>query len=113
MEVDTPAQKKITDQDTTTNTANGKKSKSATNVSVSDPKAPRYWLGFSYMEQIAIDRDLPECTNNEPLEDLMEKRYIKTENTKLVNYALDQVHCWGAYFCHGIGHFEKFTFLNF
>jgi hypothetical protein len=30
-------------------------------------------------------------------------------NTELAIYALDQVHCWGAYFCPGIGHYENFT----
>ena len=34
-------------------------------------------------------------------------------NTKLAIHALDQVHCWGAYFCPRIGHHEKFTLLNF
>ena len=34
-------------------------------------------------------------------------------NTELANYALDQVHCWGTYFRHKIGHFENFTPLNF
>ena len=39
--------------------------------------------------------------------------YIMTINTELANYALDQVHCWAAYFRHRIGHFENFTPLNF
>jgi hypothetical protein len=34
-------------------------------------------------------------------------------NTELAIHALDQVHCWGAYFCPGIGHYENFTPLNF
>jgi hypothetical protein len=34
-------------------------------------------------------------------------------NTELVIHALDQVHCWGAYFRPGIGHYENFTPLNF
>jgi hypothetical protein len=34
---------------------------------------------------------------------------ILNKNTKLAIYALDQVHCWGAYFCPGIGHYENFT----
>jgi hypothetical protein len=34
-------------------------------------------------------------------------------NTELAIHALDQVHCWGAYFRLGIGHYEKFTPLNF
>jgi hypothetical protein len=36
------------------------------------------------MEQIAIDRDLPECTNSEPLEDLMARGYIKIEAEELL-----------------------------
>jgi hypothetical protein len=38
---------------------------------------------------------------------------ISIVNTELAIYALDQVHCWGAYFRPGIGHYEKFTPLNF
>jgi hypothetical protein len=34
-------------------------------------------------------------------------------NTELAIHALDQVHCWGAYFHPGIGHYENFTPLNF
>jgi hypothetical protein len=34
-------------------------------------------------------------------------------NTKLAIHALDQVHCWGAYFRPRIGHYEKFILLNF
>jgi hypothetical protein len=34
-------------------------------------------------------------------------------NTELAIHALDQVHCWGAYFRPRIGHYEKFTLLNF
>jgi hypothetical protein len=30
-------------------------------------------------------------------------------NTELAIHALDQVHCWGAYFHLGIGHYENFT----
>jgi hypothetical protein len=75
MEIDAPqASKRTTDKDTTSKIASGKKSKLskyAPNVTIPDLRPPRYWLGFSYMEQIAIDRNLPECTNNEPLEDLV------------------------------------------
>jgi hypothetical protein len=38
---------------------------------------------------------------------------IEHINTKLAIHALDQVHCWGAYFHPRIGHYEKFTHLNF
>jgi hypothetical protein len=38
---------------------------------------------------------------------------IKTTNTELAIHALDQVHCWNAYFRLRIGHFENFTPLNF
>jgi hypothetical protein len=34
-------------------------------------------------------------------------------NTKLTIHALDQVHCWDAYFHLRIGHYENFTLLNF
>jgi hypothetical protein len=34
-------------------------------------------------------------------------------NTELAIHALDQVHCWGAYFRPGIDHYENFTPLNF
>jgi hypothetical protein len=34
-------------------------------------------------------------------------------NTELAIHALDQVHCWGAYFRPRIGHYEKYTPLNF
>jgi hypothetical protein len=36
------------------------------------------------MEQIAIDRDLPECTNNEPLEDLVLQGYTKNEAEEML-----------------------------
>jgi hypothetical protein len=40
--------------------------------------------------------------------------FIQTSyNTELAIYALDQVHCWGAYFRPRIGHYENFTPLNF
>jgi hypothetical protein len=32
---------------------------------------------------------------------------------ELAIHVLDQVHCWGTYFCPGIGHYENFTSLNF
>jgi hypothetical protein len=32
-----------------------------------------------------------------------------TKNTELAIHAFDQVHCWGAYFHLGIGHYENFT----
>jgi hypothetical protein len=34
-------------------------------------------------------------------------------NTELTIHALDQVHCWDAYFRLQIGHYENFTPLNF
>jgi hypothetical protein len=43
----------------------------------------------------------------------MSNIWIICMNTELAIYALDQVHCWGAYFCPGIGHYENFTPLNF
>jgi hypothetical protein len=75
MEIDSPpqasTQKRLTDKDIATKTSSGKRSKPMTYTSVPEQRLPRYWLGFSYMKQIAIDRDLPEYTNSEPLEDLM------------------------------------------
>jgi hypothetical protein len=38
---------------------------------------------------------------------------LMAKNTELAIHALDQVHCWGAYFRPKIGHYEKFTLLNF
>jgi hypothetical protein len=35
------------------------------------------------------------------------------QNTELAIHALDQVHCWGAYFHLRIGHYGNFTPLNF
>jgi hypothetical protein len=87
MEIDAPSQKRLTDKDETSRAANGKKNKPdkpTIIVSVPDQRPPRYWLGFSYMEQIAIDRNLPECTNSEPLEDLMTKGYTKTEAEEML-----------------------------
>jgi hypothetical protein len=34
-------------------------------------------------------------------------------NIELAIHAFDQVHCWGAYFRLGIGHYKKFIPLNF
>ena len=39
--------------------------------------------------------------------------FSTTLNTELGNHALDQVHCWGAYFRRGIGHFENFYPFEF
>jgi hypothetical protein len=36
-----------------------------------------------------------------------------SSNTELAIHALDQVHCWDAYFRLRIGHYENFTPLNF
>jgi hypothetical protein len=36
-----------------------------------------------------------------------------TINTELAIYALEQVHCWDAYFRLRIGHYENFIPLNF
>jgi hypothetical protein len=36
------------------------------------------------MEKIAIDKDLPECTNSEPLEDLIAQGYIEAEAEELL-----------------------------
>jgi hypothetical protein len=41
------------------------------------------------------------------------REQMKTINTELAIHALDQVHCWDAYFRLRIGHFENFTPLNF
>jgi hypothetical protein len=38
---------------------------------------------------------------------------VNTLNTELAIHALDQVHCWDAYFRLRIGHYENFTPLNF
>jgi hypothetical protein len=46
------------------------------------------------------------CRDNSPLG-------IIIFNTELAIHALDQVHCWDAYFRLQIGHYENFTPLNF
>jgi hypothetical protein len=90
MEIDAPhalSQKRLTNKDATSRAANGKKNKSdkpTINVSVPNQRPPRYWLGFSYMEQIVIDRNLPGCTNSEHPEDLMAKGYIKTKAEEML-----------------------------
>jgi hypothetical protein len=45
------------------------------------------------------------------VETLLRIHYMR--NTELAIHALDQVHCWDAYFRLRIGHFENFTPLNF
>jgi hypothetical protein len=90
MEIDAPhasVQKRTTNGDTTSKTASGKKSKldkHTANITIPDPRPPRYWLGFSHIEKIAIDRDLPECTNNKPLEDLVLQGYTKKEAEEML-----------------------------
>jgi hypothetical protein len=44
---------------------------------------------------------IPKCT------------FHLTYNTELAIHALDQVHCWDAYFRFWISHYENFTPLNF
>jgi hypothetical protein len=39
--------------------------------------------------------------------------FFSSQNTELTIHALDQVHCWDAYFRLRIGHYENFTLLNF
>jgi hypothetical protein len=41
------------------------------------------------------------------------KTQNRHSNTELAIHALDQVHCWDAYFRLRIGHYENFTPLNF
>jgi hypothetical protein len=43
----------------------------------------------------------------------MQYTTVKHNNTELAIHALDQVHCWGAYFHPRIRHYEKFTPQNF
>jgi hypothetical protein len=39
--------------------------------------------------------------------------FFYTFNTELTIHALNQVHCWDAYFRLWIGHYENFTPLNY
>jgi hypothetical protein len=49
----------------------------------------------------------PTCNNPKNEEE------VNMDNTELAIHALDQVHCWDAYFHLRISHFENFTPLNF
>jgi hypothetical protein len=65
----------------TTEKSSKKKSKGAAELQVIIPEATsrKYWLGFSYMEQIAREAEIPECTSEGSIEDLVAKGYLRHE----------------------------------
>jgi hypothetical protein len=89
MEIDTPqglALKRNTGKTVdSTETSNKKKSKSGELPHTSAPEKQdrRYWLGFNYMEQLAIEAGTPECHSDGPVEDLVTKGYLRNEVVEL------------------------------
>jgi hypothetical protein len=68
-----------------TETSNKKKSKSGELLYTSAPEKQdrRYWLGFNYMEQLAIEVGTPECHSDGPVEDLVTQGYLQNEAEEL------------------------------
>jgi hypothetical protein len=89
MEIDTTpgaSQKRTTGTaKVATETSSKKKSKGAKELHITIPEAPnkRYWLGYSYMEQIAKEIGIPECIEDGSIEDLVAKGYMQTEAKEL------------------------------
>jgi hypothetical protein len=85
MEIDTPygtAQKKTTGKakDTDGECSNKKnRSEIVLRITAPEKEKPRYWMGFSYMEQLAVEAGIPECTSDGSVDDLMAKGYIRAE----------------------------------
>jgi hypothetical protein len=82
MEIDSPqgsAQKRSTEKAKETMERNSnKKSKSGETLSVTiseKTKKKKLWLGFSYMEQLAVEAGTPECMTDGPTEDLVAMGY--------------------------------------
>jgi hypothetical protein len=66
---------------------NGSKKKSKgveeLHITIFEIPSRRYWLGFNYMEQLAKEAGIPECTNDGSIEDLVAKGYMRTEAMEL------------------------------
>ena len=43
----------------------------------------KLWLGFSYIEQLAIESGIPKCMDDGQVEDLVAKGYIRVEVEEL------------------------------
>jgi hypothetical protein len=58
-----------------------KKSRSEIVLRVTAPEKgkPRYWMGFSYVEQLAAEVGISECTSDGSVDDLVDKGYIRVE----------------------------------
>jgi hypothetical protein len=90
MEIDSPqgsAQKRSTEKAKETMERNSnKKSKSGETLSVTiseKTKKKKLWLGFSYMEQLAVEAGTPECMTDGPTEDLVAMGYLRDEAEEL------------------------------
>jgi hypothetical protein len=85
MEIDIPygtAQKRPTGKAKDTDgECSNKKSRSEIVLHVTAPEKgkPSYWMGFSYMEQLAVEAGIPECTSDGSVDDLVAKGYIRVE----------------------------------
>jgi hypothetical protein len=85
MEIDTPygtAQKKTTGKakDTDGECSNKKnRSEIVLRITAPEKEKPRYWMGFSYMEQLIVEDGILECTSDESVDDLVAKGYIRAE----------------------------------
>jgi hypothetical protein len=85
MEIDIPygtVQKRPTGKAKDTDgECSNKKSRSEIVLYVTAPekRKPSYWMGFSYMEQLAVEAGIPECTSDGSVDDLVAKGYIRVE----------------------------------
>jgi hypothetical protein len=55
------------------------RSKIVLHVTTPEKGKPRYWMGFSYMEQLAVEVGIPECTSDGSVDNLVAKGYIRAE----------------------------------
>jgi hypothetical protein len=89
MEIDTPqgsSLKRATGKAmNTSERSNTKKSKSGEIVCTTAPEKldRKYWLGFNYMELLAIESDILECYSGGPVEDLITQGYLRIEAEEL------------------------------
>ena len=62
-----------------------KKNRSEEVLRITAPKKrePKYWMGFSYMEQMAMEAGIPECISDGLVEDLVATRYIRAKAKEL------------------------------
>jgi hypothetical protein len=52
-------------------------------ITIPEKLDSKLWLGFSYMEQLAVEEGLPKCMNDGPTEDLVAMGYKQAKAEEL------------------------------